>query len=240
MKQIEEPGTSEATWRPYLDSLDMPGLPPAPGRAVVVAPHPDDEVLGVGALMTVLAAAGTRLDVLAVTDGEASHPGGSLPRPALAKRRRGETRAALRVLGVPAEVRHLHLPDGGGGTLARPVSDALILEPGDWLIGPWVGDGHPDHEAVGLGCARAAGQDGALLLGYPVWAWHWASPGDPRVPWDAAVRLDYPPEVSARKAAAIAEFGSQIAPVGPTPADAPVLSPDVLDHFARPYEVLFR
>ena len=41
----------------------------------MVAAHPDDEVLGVGGTMAILAAAGARLRLIAVTDGEASHPG---------------------------------------------------------------------------------------------------------------------------------------------------------------------
>ena len=41
---------------------------------VVIAAHPDDEVLGVGGTMAVLAAGGAQLRLIAVTDGEASHP----------------------------------------------------------------------------------------------------------------------------------------------------------------------
>ncbi len=242
VERIAGTGTPESAWQPYLRSLTLPALAvtPAPSRAVVVAPHPDDEVLGVGGLLAVLAAAGTQVDLLAVTDGEASHPGGSVPPPELARRRRAETCAALDALAVPARVRHLHLPDGGRDALTEPVAEALALRPGDWLLGPWIADGHPDHEAVGRACVRAAERDGARLLGYPVWTWHWAAPGDPRVPWATAVQVTWPPEVSVRKAAAIAAFGTQIAPLGQAPADAPVLPPNVLDRFARPYEVLFR
>jgi LmbE family N-acetylglucosaminyl deacetylase len=148
---IEGAGTPEGMWRPFLISLGLPGLAldPAPERAVVVAPHPDDEVLGVGGLLALLAAAGTRVEALSVTDGEASHTGGSISPPALAAVRPAETIAALTALGLCADVRGLHQPDGGRETLERPVVEALRLEPGTWLLGPWSGDGHPDHEAVG-------------------------------------------------------------------------------------------
>ena len=238
---IEGAGTPEAMWRPFLISLGLPelALDPAPERAVVVAPHPDDEVLGVGGLLALLAAAGTRVEVLSVTDGEASHPGGSISPHALAVVRAAETIAALTALGLRADVRGLHLPDGGRETLERPVVDALRLAPGTWLLGPWSGDGHPDHEAVGRGCADVAERDGARLLAYPVWAWHWACPADPRVPWDRAVAVSLPPAVRASKAGAIAEFRTQIRPLGPDPADRPVLPPQVLERFTRPWEVLF-
>lgn len=241
MTTIEGAGTSEQVWRPYLDALDLPhlALDPPPARAVVVAPHPDDEVLGVGGLLARLAAVGTQVDVVAVTDGEASHPGGSIGPQQLAALRIAETRAALDVLGVRTDVTHLQLPDGGRDALEQPVVDALRVEPGTWLLGPWAGDGHPDHEAVGRACATVAERDGARLLGYPVWAWHWASPGDPRVPWGRTLRVDLPPRVRATKADAVARFVTQTQPLGPGPADAPVLPPHVTERFARPYETVF-
>ena len=242
MTAIEGTGTPETAWLPFLAGLGLPELvrEPAPHRAVVVAPHPDDEVLGVGGLLTLLAAAGTRVQVLAVTDGEASHPGGSVPAAQLAPLRVAETERALAALGLPPAVRRLGLPDGGRGALQAPVTEALAdLDPGSWLLGPWSGDGHPDHEAVGRGCVEAAARTGARLLAYPVWAWHWARPDDPRVPWRRARAVPLPAPVREAKARAVAAFRTQVAPLGPGPADAPVLPPTVLARFARPYEVVF-
>lgn len=238
---IEGAGTGEQVWRPWLGALGLPHLdldrPPA--RVVVVAPHPDDEVLGVGGLLALLAAAGTQVDVVAVTDGEASHPGGSVPPHALATLRIAETHAALDALGLRVTPTHLHLPDGGSHALERPVLEALRLDPDTWLLGPWSGDGHPDHEAVGRACESAARHDGARLLAYPVWAWHWATPADQRVPWARAARVDLAAPVQAAKTRAVAQFVTQTQPLGPTPADSPVLPPPVLMRFARPYEIVF-
>jgi hypothetical protein len=69
---------------------------------------------------------------------------------------------------------------------------------------------------------------------FPIWTWHWARPGDPRLPWDRAVQVPLPPAVAARKEAAIGCFTSQFE--GPDP----ILAPGVLAHFARGREVLFR
>lgn len=241
MTLIEGAGTPEAAWRPYVESRDLPHiwLTPAPARALVVAPHPDDEVLGVGGLLALLAQAGTQVDILSVTDGEASHPGGSIDPDLLAARRAAETAAALRGLGLRTPPRRLHLPDGGREGLEQPVVDAIRLERGTWLLAPWAHDGHPDHEAVGRACARVARRDGARLLAYPVWMWHWATPSDPRVPWAQARQVGLPAEAQAAKARAIAEFVTQVEPIGPRPADAPVLPPHVLERFARPWEVVF-
>lgn len=237
---IDGAGTPERAWRPFLDQLGLPsfGLHEPPDRAVVVAPHPDDEILGVGGLLALLTAAGTQVEVLSVTDGEASHPGGSVGPGQLAPLRAAETARALAALGVNAATRRLRLPDGGREDLERPVVNALRLEPGAWLLGPWQGDGHPDHEAVGRACATAAQRDGARLLAYPVWAWHWATPHDDRVPWSRAEQVDLPVDIRLAKARAVAEFVTQIHPLGPRAEDAPVLAPHILEHFARPYEVV--
>ena len=84
---------------PVVDPLDWPS-------AVIVAAHPDDEILGAGGTLARLAAGGARLRLVAVTDGEASHPGTD-PRDT-ARRRTAESADALRLLGVdPVRVKEL-------------------------------------------------------------------------------------------------------------------------------------
>ncbi len=240
VRQIRDEGTPESVWLPWLAGLRLPSLTldPLPARVVCVAPHPDDEVLAVGGLLALLAAAGSRVEVLAVTDGEASNPGGSLAPAWLAQLRVRETERALDALGVSAPVRRLGLPDGGADALVAPVLAALRrLSPATWLLAPWAMDGHPDHEAVGRASAQAAVQTAARLLAYPVWAWHWAQPVD--LPWSQASLAVLPGPVLRRKQEAIGQFRTQIRPIGPRPEDAPVLPAHVLARFARPYEVVF-
>jgi len=134
-------------------------------------------------------------------------------------------------------VTHLGLADGGAADLERPVLDALRMQIGDWLLAPWSKDDHPDHDAVGRACESAASRDGARLIAFPVWAWHWGEPAD--LPWHRALRVDLSPEVRAAKAAAVAEFFTQVTPLGPLPEDVPVLPSYVLARFARPCEVVF-
>jgi LmbE family N-acetylglucosaminyl deacetylase len=236
---IDAPGTDERVWAawPWLSTL--PGTGPAVlagvRSAVVVAAHPDDEVLGVGGLISMLAAAQARLRLVAVTDGERSHRGHASPGP-LARRRAAETVAALRALGARGvEVIRLGLPDGG---LADRKADlAAVLAPlvtgFDLCLAPWDHDMHPDHEAVGRAARRAA--PGAFFS-FPVWMWHWASPADRRVPWDRAVRIPLAPRTTSRKRAAITCFASQTEDRGH--GLGPVLSPGMIAHFTRTVEVL--
>jgi hypothetical protein len=67
--------------------------------------------------------------------------------------------------------------------------------------------------------------------------WHWAQPGDDRVPW-ATVRSSPVPNL-ARKAEALSMFATQVAPIGPDPGDEAILPPHVLARFQRDVEVIF-
>jgi LmbE family N-acetylglucosaminyl deacetylase len=238
VRPIAGTGTGESRWRSWTAMRQWPALPlDASEPPLVVAPHPDDEILGVAGTMAMLGAA----DLVAVTDGEASHPGSTVHTPAeLAAIRRTETAEALRRLGLAATpVHRLGHRDGGidEDTLAKELTG--LLTPGRWCLVTWRGDGHPDHEATGRAAARACADTGARLLEYPIWMWHWSYPEDPDVPWSRARRIDLAPAALAAKKDAIAAFPSQIAPLGPAAADAAILPPHVLARFTRPFEVVF-
>jgi LmbE family N-acetylglucosaminyl deacetylase len=232
--RIDAPGTDEHCWRawPALGRLPRAGIGTW-ASAVVVAAHPDDEVLGVGGTMALLAAAGARLRLIAITDGEGSHP--CADPAALAARRVAETATALRVLGAQhTEVIRLRRPDTGlAGCEAELAAELRDLTAGfDVCLAPWSSDAHADHEAAGHAARRAC----PVTLGYPVWMWHWAHPGDPRVPWHRALQVPLPHSAAAGKQAAIRCFASQLE--DREPSGQPVLAPGVLAHFARAQEVL--
>jgi len=234
LNRIDRPGTAEESWDAwasltYLPVADPLGWP----SAVIVAAHPDDEVLGVGGTMSMLAAAGTRLRLIAVTDGEASHPG--LDREAIARVRTMESAAARAVLGVQdIEVFRLRLPDTGLTACEDELAACLreLCAGFAVCLAPWEADAHADHEAVG----RAARRTGQHVLSYPIWMWHWAKPADRRVPWPRARRILLPADVAALKADAIQAFASQL--TDRAGAAGPVLPPGIVAHFTRPQEVL--
>jgi LmbE family N-acetylglucosaminyl deacetylase len=233
---IDAPGTAEAAWRRWPGLRRLPVLDVAAwASAVILAAHPDDEVLGAGGIIALLADAGSRLRVIAVTDGEASHPGAD---PAALARRRAQERAdALRALGASgAEVLRLGLPDAGLAGRDADVAAAIadLVTGFDACLAPWEGDVHADHEAVG----RAAHQVAGNVFWYPVWMWHWARPGDPRVPWRRAVRVPLPPAVAERKRAAAGCFGSQFEPRAD--GRGPVLPGGFTGNFLRDDDLLLR
>jgi LmbE family N-acetylglucosaminyl deacetylase len=226
-------GTPEADWQncPPLRQL-RPWVRPTPatGRCLIVAPHPDDETLGVGGTSSLLFSAGINLVLVAVTDGEHSHPG---RRAELRRRRPLEAAAAAARLGIaPVRTVRLGHPDGSIAEPELRTQLARFVQPGDLVLAPWERDGHPDHDRVGRAARAVADHRQAQLLCYLVWAWHWADPDGRDLPWHKAVRVDLGPGLTRRKRQAVRCFTTQL--TGPDP----VLPAAVIERLTRPYEVL--
>ena len=143
------------------------------GGLVVVAPHPDDEVLGCGGVIAAAVARGIPVHVVLTTDGGASHP--EAPRARLAAMRLREIRAALRRLGG-ARLWSLGLPDGASGAAARGLERGTarlglllrLLRPRA-VLAPSRQDTHPDHRAARAMASRAIRRSPILLAEYAMW-----------------------------------------------------------------------
>jgi len=143
-------------------------------RALIVAPHPDDETIGAGALILKLRRAGAHVEVLVVTDGGASHRNSaSFPRPRLIRERGREVRRAVALLGVSAaRLRLGGFPDGGLDTLDRAGRARLTrlvarYRRCDLIVMPVPDDAHPDHRDAARACRRRYGW--RRRIGYGVW-----------------------------------------------------------------------
>lgn len=245
-RAIRGQGTTEAQWTQWpglhgLSTIAIHDLVPDGCRAVIVAPHPDDEVLAVGGLLARRARDALPVSVIAVTDGTASHRDSTeWPVERLVRERPSESRLALHRLGVDIEPVRLGLPDGGLQGLECLLAERLLpmLDRRDVVFTTWRRDGHPDHEATGHACAFAAARVGARLVEVPVWAWHWATPGDVRLPWSRARRLPLDAEAVHRKRCAMQAFRSQLQPDAST-GQGPILRATTVARASRPYEVMF-
>ena len=243
MAEIAGRGTSEQVWRSWNRLGALPLLDrDCCEQALVVAPHPDDEVLGAGGTLAELAACGATIAVLALTDGEASHPGASITAGELARLRVAETtEATTRLFGEAPAIERLGLPDGQLARHEETIEHALRdrLEANSWCFAPHRQDGHPDHEAAGRAAARACADVGARLIEYPIWLWHWSAPDDAAISWERAVRVRLTSAAYRRKQDAISAFATQVAPLEDGSAGRAILPPHVLARFARSDEVLF-
>ncbi len=197
-------GTPAQAWIDHLagaPELDLHGCT----EIVVVAAHPDDETLGFGASAATLAGLGVRVQVVSASDGGASNAGASaLQRRQLEQDRRAELHHATEALGLDAPI-CLGLPDGELSDHEDRLADQ-ISETG----------ASPEHGVPPTGAATvipitrpsaaaavaATERVGTVLLEYPVWMWHWASPGDDAVPWDRLHAMPLTDNAVERKAAA--------------------------------------
>jgi len=238
---------------PLAHPQALPLLPPETvqkwGRTLVVAPHPDDESLGCGGAIALLCRYGVCPAVLFVSDGTGSHPNSRrFPAPALRALREAEACAALSRLGVPAySAVFLAIKDGAvPSAQAQGFAEAVAVcraaleraQPQTVLL-PWRRDPHPDHRAVSeiMRAALSASPRAARVLEYLVWAWERAAPDDLPRPGEAqAFRLDIT-DVFAAKQQAIDAHQSQVTHLIDDDPQGFWLSPGVLAHFARSWEV---
>ncbi len=247
-RRIEGRGTDEQTWQRWpgwgrMPQAGLDDLVPAGARLVVVAPHPDDEVLGAGGLLATAADAGRPVLVVAVTGGGASHPGSlRWPEPTLLAQRRTEREEALHELGVDASaVLELGIADGTVTAHLHDLTERLgaCVQPGDVVVAPWELDGHPDHEAVAHAVSAVSLANGCSALQMPIWGWHWVRPDSGDFPERRAVGLGLAPTMARRKRAAAARFVSQLTD-DPSTGAAPILPSWALDRLLRDREVFFR
>jgi LmbE family N-acetylglucosaminyl deacetylase len=236
---VDDPGPAETAWHAAIDRAALPRWHPGPADVMlVVSPHPDDETLAVGGLLHDLVAAGWRVRLVSVTDGEAAYPAVS----GLGAVRRRELASALDRLGIADAtiVHRLELPDGHVAQCQAALEARLtpLVAGMSWVLAPWPEDGHPDHEACGRAAAAAVARGGGAIRFYPVWAWQWAALGSPeaRTMLASAERCDLSPRALHAKRAALRAFTSQQDGIlGPA-----IVPSHVLDRFARPFEVLLR
>lgn len=175
----------------------LPVVLPAPprGRVLVIAPHPDDETMGLGGTLAHHARAGDHICVVFVGSGIQGDPDGHYAREDYPAVREAEARAAAKVLGI-SEVRFLGYPDNlsdegihvFGNLPSDPVAarralagslaeilESVITETASTIVYyPWTGELHADHWQVAQGVAHLMRMRPELcqrvdFLGYDVW-----------------------------------------------------------------------
>ena len=138
-----------------MEDWITPGRPsPLPDvrNALVLAPHPDDEVFGCGGTLALLRQRGAEIHVHVLTDGGGYSQGSE--RQAICQTRREETDRALGILGIGA-ASHAGFPDRGlsGHTgLAQHLVELIEQQQPQLVFTPSLWEIHPDHLAL----ARAA------------------------------------------------------------------------------------
>ncbi len=221
---------------PFADPIAMIG----PGRALILAPHPDDESLGCGGLIATLCALGKPPLVVIMTDGAGSHPHTpTYPAERLIHRRRDEVRHATTLLGLPdANLIFLDHPDAAlpsDGPALATITALIEHEHCTAVFAPDPHDPHCDHVATATLAKSATTSCASRLWHYPVWTWM-RDPAEPIPPTTiSGWRLDITAHIS-QKQTAIAAHRSQHGAIPDLPSGF-TLPPALLARFTQTFEV---
>lgn len=217
------------------------------GRALILAPHPDDESLGCGGLIAE-ACAQNQLPVIAMlTDGAGSHPNSRLyPAPRLRQTRRDETLAAVACLGLPPDnVSFLDYPDTRApldGPALHGAADriaALLRRHGcRSIVASWEDDPHTDHLAAHRAAVLAAQACGVPHRAYPVWGLLLADDTAVTAAAPSGFRLDVSAHLPAKRRAIRCHASQQAGLITDDP-DGFQLQPEFLALFDTPAELYF-
>ncbi len=176
---MEEDGL-EKIFEPVQNGFTLEKEPDRKEQVLVIAPHPDDDVLGAGGTMAALAAQGEKVFSVYVTDGRGSprkDPG--LSDEEMAVRREEEAREALRAVGAVGgfflRKNSRELGGKGGQKLKKELGKIFdVLQPGKvFLPAPY--ERHLTHQVCtrwSLEALRESGQT-LLLYGYSLWGGFW-------------------------------------------------------------------
>jgi LmbE family N-acetylglucosaminyl deacetylase len=221
-------------------------------KILVVAPHPDDETLGCGGLISLSTQTGSAVYVVFVTNGTASHrKSRAWPRARLAAQREREACHALACLGLENARRvFLRLSDANMPMPEDPawrnavaaVGDILQRFAPDLVILPWRRDPHCDHRASWLLAQHALRRVSSRpeTLEYAIWLDEFGELGDrPESDEVEVVRINID-GVLERKRAAVAAHLSQTTDLIADDPDGFRLTPQTIARLTQPAEIYFR
>lgn len=181
-------------------------------RALIIAPHPDDEVLGCGGTIARLASAGADVHVAIATRGASPRFDEQMVRGVQDEARQAHAQlgvARTHFLSLPAAeldmIPHANINSALGALVADVAPDALFL--------PFIGDIHLDHQLIFLSGMVASRPNRSgyppLVLAYETLSetnWHapYVTPGfTPNLFVDIGATLD-------RKLDAMRSYASQL------------------------------
>jgi len=218
------------------------------GGLVVVAPHPDDESLACGGLISQARAEGRATRIIIVSDGAGSHPSSrKYPAARLTDLRESEARQAAMELGLDPfqDVVFLRLADRfvpSHGPRAEAavhrIAEAVRETAAEALFVSWRHDPHCDHQAS-YRLARAVQSRAPSLKLFEYTVWGAALPPETRIePAAGGFRLRIETWLG-QKRRAIAAHRSQTTDLINDDPRAFQLSQSDLARFDTPYEVFF-
>lgn len=131
-------------------------------RLLVLAPHPDDEVIGCGGLVAQHIAQQRAVRVVVTTDGAEAEPSAA-DRDAYRAQRESESRRALAMLG-DADIHFLRFADRAlDDAVSVPLREHLLAFKPDLICVPSPVEVHPDHLALSRAFCDLVQRDASLF-----------------------------------------------------------------------------
>lgn len=196
-------------------------------KILVVAAHPDDEVLGCGGLLARTVREGGQATVVVLTEGcSTQYP----DRPDLIEGKKQHARAAMEALGG-GTVEFVGLPDMALSTLPAaqvndPVTEAVRRHRPEWVVVHHSGDLNRDHgvvhEAARVACRPGPDSPSRLLAYETVSSTEWGIQ-----PFEPNLYVSLQQADLERKVQAFCEYESEVRPA-PHPR-----SPETIRHLAH-------
>ena len=245
--------------QPHFDQKDLLSAPLLAidqlwmhlGKTLIMAPHPDDEALGCGGMISFLRSQKVPVTVVFVTSGGASHLNSLLyPPPTLAELREKEALQSCEILGVNSEdVVFFRHPDGALKSLEADKIDAITDELTALIMDrdissifmPWRKDGHPDHKVthtIGFNAVQKC-HHSIQIIEYPIWLWKNSKREDWPIQDEVSpFRLNIE-RVLTQKRKAIFAHKSQTTLLIDDDPEGFILTDDLLSPFLTAYELYF-
>lgn len=185
------------------------------GHILLLAPHPDDEIIGCGGLLSRLIAQGKDVIVIVLSNGAESHRGCcNTPKEEIVAARRQLSKDAAKIIGLSLEnVHSLNFSDGRINAQHPEMEQLKVLiaeiKP-DVILVPHSGEGWSDHLATREIGLQIAPQN-ASVYEYCVWFWYYNSWN---IAWRNAFVVGLSKEEHEAKLRAIDAYTSTTAPCG--------------------------
>lgn len=142
-------------------------------RVLILAPHPDDDVFGMGGTIKKMTSSGVSVTVAYFCDGASGTPDGVIDKK-LIEERKNEAKSAGKILGISEQV-FFSYPDrklAAGGASIRALLDLIERKNPDIIFLPSFLDNHPDHRIVNeilINSLSEKDLDDLPIWGYEVW-----------------------------------------------------------------------
>jgi LmbE family N-acetylglucosaminyl deacetylase len=185
LKEEESSSLAEGSWVEKFHPVQEAGLLEdyrgRKGNILVVAPHPDDDVLGAGGTMAAASDQGKGIFSVYITDGGGSpRKNQSISDAAMATHREKEALSALRAVGAVGGFFLKRRSEELAGELGRHTEKELreilqFIQPEEVFV-PAPYERHRTHQRctrMSIDALRIAGNREMTLLGYSLWGSFW-------------------------------------------------------------------